>query len=260
MVIQFDPYNQSLASVLLNDGRSIQQQPNVNASYIFDNHRMVIGNNIKNLVVVLPNEAHESTNQARDQYPLANQPYLPQNAVINAGTAVTWFNGDVDHDHRITIVQGNSIPSTEANTSITPKYESGAFKYNTATTAVPFNETGTYTYFEKDVNQDDPAFVMNGTITVINQIQPLTSLSPSSKGNIDTVGMLMVPTQNEQAYVSDLQNRGFAIDSTHNFEDLRGGQSGTGDVQTLIVWTTSGMSLSDIIANLQGFTSGLPYN
>jgi hypothetical protein len=28
-----------------------------------------------------------------------------------------------------------------------------------------------------------------------------------------------------------------AVDSTHNFKDLRGGQSGTGDEQTLVVWT-----------------------
>lgn len=70
----------------------------------------------------------------------------------------------------------------------------------------------------------------------------------------------MVPSQDIQTYTSDLNNRGFAIDSTHNFKDLRGGQSGTGNEQTLIVWTTSGMSLSDIVTNLQEFSSGLPYS
>jgi hypothetical protein len=70
---------------------------------------------------------------------------------------------------------------------------------------------------------------------------PLASLSSPSSGSIaaDTVWLLMVPTQDTQAYTADLQNKGFAIDSTYNFKDLRGGQSGTGDEQTLVVWTTS---------------------
>ena len=76
--------------------------PNIAASNVFDTHSMILGDNIKNLVILIPNEAHESTNQPKDQLPLANQPYLPQDAVVNRGTTVTWFNGDVDHDHKIT--------------------------------------------------------------------------------------------------------------------------------------------------------------
>ena len=90
-----------------------------------------------------------------------------------------------------------------------------------------------YTYFEKDVNEDDPSFVMNGTITVINQPESLTSYS--ALGAIDTVDVLMVSRQDIQTYATDLENRGFNIDSTHNFKDLRGGQSETGAEQTLIV-------------------------
>jgi plastocyanin len=228
-----------------------QQQPNINASDLFNTRTMVLGDNVKNLVIFIPNEAHESTNQAANQFPLANQPYLPQNSVVNTGTAITWFNGDVDHDRSITVVQGNSIPSeTESSTAS----EGDSFEYNTATTPTILNETGTYTYFEKDVNEDDPAFVMNGTINVINQPESLPS------DGSDTVGVLMVPAQDIQTYTTDLQNRGFAIESTHNFKDLRGGQSGTGDVQTLVVWATSGMTLPDIVTNLQEFTLDLPYS
>jgi plastocyanin len=269
ITVHFNMPDQSFASGLLNDNAVIEkqlqlqlqllQQPNINSSYVFDAHKLVLGNNVKNLVILIPNEAHESTNQSRNQYPLANQPYLPQNAVVNAGTAVTWFNGDVDHERTITVVQGNSIPSTETNTlTAAPMYESDKFEYNTAITSSAFNDTGTYTYFEKDVNEDDPGFVMNGTINVINQPESLTSSSAS--GTVDTVGVLMVPSQDIQTYTSDLNDRGFAIDSTHNFKDLRGGQSGTGDEQTLIVWTTSGMSLSDIVTNLQEFALELPYS
>jgi len=70
----------------------------------------------------------------------------------------------------------------------------------------------------------------------------------------------MVPTQDIQTYTTDLESSGFAIDSTHNFKDLRGGQSGTGDEQTLIVWTTTGMDMSTLSTNLQEFSSGLPYS
>jgi hypothetical protein len=66
----------------------------------------------------------------------------------------------------------------------------------------------------------------------------------------DTVGVLMIPTQDIQAHTTDLKGRDFNIDSPHNFKDLRGGQSGTGDEQTLIVWTTSGIDLSTITSNL----------
>jgi plastocyanin len=232
-----------------------QQQPNINASALFDTHTMVLGDNVKNLVILVPNEAHESTNQTANQFHLANQPYLPQNAVVNTGTAITWFNGDVDHDRSITVVRGTVLIETESSTGpYAAVFDSGPFEYSTATTPVTFNDTGVYTYFEEDVNEDDPAFVMNGTIDVINQPESLPS------DGSDTVGVLMVPTQDIQTYTTDLQNRGFAIESTHNFKDLRGGQSGTGDEQTLVVWATSGMTLPDIVTNLQEFTLDLPYS
>lgn len=262
IMIYYGTYDESFATVQTDQNspqQQQQQQPNIDASALFDSHTMVLGNNVKNLVILIPNEAHESTNQAANQYPLANQPYLPQNAVVNTGTTVMWFNGDVDHDRTITLVQGDSIPSseTESSTPAAAVFDSGSFEYNTASTPETFNDTGTYTYYEKDVNEDDPAFVMNGTVTVINQPE---SSSLSSGDGSDTVGVLMVPTQDIQTYTTDLQNRGFAIESTHNFKDIRGGQSGTGDEQTLIVWTTSGMTLSDIATNLQEFTPGLPYS
>jgi hypothetical protein len=69
----------------------------------------------------------------------------------------------------------------------------------------------------------------------------------------------MISTQDIQTYTTDLENRGFNVESTHKFKDLREGQSGTGDKQTMIVWTISGMDLSTIASNLQEFSSGLPY-
>lgn len=57
---------------------------------------------------------------------------------------------------------------------------------------------------------------MTGTITVVNT---LTSPAANSMGSstIDTVGVLMVPTQDIDTYVQDIQNAGLTIDSMHDF-------------------------------------------
>jgi plastocyanin len=233
-----------------------EEHPNINASTMFETHSMILGDNIKNLVILIPNEAHESTNQPKNQYPFINQPYLPQNAVVNVGTAVTWFNGDVDHDHKITLF-GNSN---------TAELESGDFAFNVVSKPVAFNEMGTFNYFEADVNNDDPNFVMNGTINVINQVNSLSSTSatalPAASGAVspDTVGTYMVPAKDLNQYISTLTSKGFNIDSTHTFEDLRGGQKGTGPEQTLIVWTASGMNIDQVISALEEITPSLPYS
>ena len=227
------------------------QLPNIAASNVFDTHSMTLGDNIKNLVILIPNEAHESTNQPKDQLPLANQPYLPQDAVVNRGTTVTWFSGDVDHDHKITQSGGGESASTG--------FESGDFAFNTPSRSITFNDTGRFNYLEADVNDNDPSFVMNGTINVINQANSLTGTNATA-GSPNTVGTLMVPAQDLDQYVSTLTSKGFTIDSTHTFKDLRGGQKGTGPEQTYIVWTTSGMNLDQVLSALEEISPSLPYS
>jgi hypothetical protein len=108
--------------------------------------------------------------------------------------------------------------------------------------------------------------VMNGTIDVIDQqdlnANTLANRSANSipnstsiLGKDDTAGVLMVPTEDTDTYVQDLKSKGFAIDSTHNFNDIR-----AGDQQTLLVWTTSGINLDEVISTLQEVTPGLPYS
>jgi len=84
--------------------------------------------------------------------------------------------------------------------------------------------------------------------------------STSAINNGDTAGVLMVPTQGIENYVQDLKSKGFAIDSTYNFKDLRGGQKGTGDEQALLVWSTSGIDLQQVISTLKEITPELPYS
>ena len=62
-------------------------------------------------------------------------------------------------------------------------------------------------------------------------------------------------SQNQVRLLEDLTSKGFKVDSTYNFNDIR-----AGDEQTLFVWTTSGKSLNEIISALQEITSQLPYS
>lgn len=63
-----------------------QYSPNIYATSLYNGKTIVLGNNVKNFVIVIPDEAHESPNQPKNQLPLTNQPYLPQHLVANVGT------------------------------------------------------------------------------------------------------------------------------------------------------------------------------
>jgi plastocyanin len=249
-LMAFGIMNVSFATVQTDTSASIDQVPNINATSIFDTHQMVLGNNFKNLVILIPNKGHHGPQVDEDRF--LDQPFIPQNAVVTKGTNIVWLNDDVGHDHNL-VVTNNSTARTVHETGVFPQFE---------VRNIALNETGNYHY--TDIENYEEGFVMSGNIQVVDQSQSSSStLSPPStmslSGNIqnsaDTVGVLMVPTQDIQTYTTDLENRGFTIDSTHNFKDLRGGQSGTGDEQTLIVWTTIGMDMSNMATNLQEFSS-----
>jgi plastocyanin len=258
----------SLASPVL--ALESDQKPGINAAKIYQTHTMILGNNIKNLVILIPDEAHESMNQQKSQLPLINQPYVPQNAVVNVGTTVTWFHADVDHKHTITLNDKNSGNNV---------FKTKPFVFNTATQPFTFNKTGSFEYFEKKVNNQDPKFVMEGTITVVNQPSPsssssnanadqqvsnvtgsTSSSSTTSGGNIDTVGTYMVPAKDLDKDTAELRKGGLSVDSTFTYKDARGGQKGTGPEQALVVWTSSGMDLDKVISVLKEATPMLPYS
>jgi plastocyanin len=235
------------------------------AADLYKNKSLVLSPNIRHFVVLIPNEAHESLNQPKNQYPLVNQAYLPQNIIVNPGIMVIWFNGDVDHDHKVSLTNDRNPDSV--------LFDSDTFAFNEASRPIVLNDTGTYNYYEVNVNENDEDFVMRGNITVISEgssdgSSPTTvsygGNSANSTGtalnNGDTAGVLMVPTQDIGNYVQDLKSKGFAVDSTYNFKDLRGGQKGTGDEQALLVWSTSGMDPTDVISALRDITPRLPYS
>jgi hypothetical protein len=84
-----------------------QQQPNIKGSNIYQTQTIVLGKDIKNLVILIPNEGHEDPAQPKGMR-VINQPYVPQNAIVNVGTTVTWLNADAGHRHSITLVDNNT--------------------------------------------------------------------------------------------------------------------------------------------------------
>jgi hypothetical protein len=86
------------------------------------------------------------------------------------------------------------------------------------------------------VNNEDTDFVTNETINVVDKsdypdITTSNITGQPSSANINTVGTLMVQTEDFPTYTSDLENGGFSILSTYDFNDIR-----AGDPKTLIIW------------------------
>jgi plastocyanin len=241
---------------LTDDMKVEAQSPEIDASNVYETKSLTLGDNIKNFIILIPNEAHESQLPGditfEDRH--IDQPYIPQNATVTKGTAVVWFNGDVDHDHKITLTGQDPTSSSQL-------FDSNVFAFNTASQPIVMNDTGSFGYHETDVNEEDTDYVMEGTINVVDQSASPTITTGNSTDqpsvNIDTVGTLMVPTEDLSTYTSDLENGGISVLSTHNFIDIRGE-----DPQTLITWGASSgtNSLENIASQLSEITPTLPYS
>ena len=223
-----------------------QQQPNIKASNIYQTHNMVLGKNIKNLIIEIPNEGHEDPTQPKELR-VVNQPYLPRNAIVNTGTTVTWFNADASHKHQITLLD---------NKSGTVTYESGLFDNFAASKPFRPNNTGTFAYSGPSNDKAVPNYKMNGTLTVIDQPNSNSFNSTSSTGatsnNVDTISTIIVPAKLLDKVSSDLKGQGFGIDNQYPFKSLRGGGGTTGGDknQAMLVLTSSGKSLNEVISAL----------
>jgi plastocyanin len=243
-----------------------EQQPNIKASNIYQTQTMVTGKNIKSLVILIPNEAHEDTRQIKETR-LLNQTYLPENAVVNVGTTIAWFNADAGHRHSITLVDNNTKNIV---------YDSGRFNNSTTSKSVTLNSTGTFDYSGPSFDRAFPNYKMNGTVTVVNQ--PLattfnttgipTNTTSSSAGgqistnnNINTVAILITPANILDKTISGLKSQGITIDSQYPFISLRGGGSASGGdkQQVLLVLTSSGKNLNQVTSALAQVASTLPY-
>ena len=227
-----------------------QNQPNLNATNVYDSGKMVLGDSVKHLVILIANEGHHGPDE-EDESRFIAQPFVPQNAVVSPGTQVAWFNGDVGHEHNIVVTDDSN----------SPVFETGEFTELQASRPITFNNTGSFEY--ADTVEYEGGFVMTGTITVDDQgtATTTTTAAPTTTtiASFDTVGALMVPSMDIENIATSIRDAGFEIDSMHNFQDLRGGQSDTGDEQTLVIWTANGMDLSEIGSALQEISEDMPY-
>lgn len=147
-------------AITKNTSNGRQQQPSIKASDIFQTGAIVLGNDIKNLIIMIPDEGHEQPNQSPKELRIINQPYTPENAVVNIGTTVRWFNADVNHPHTITLTPNNtnSIISNNSNFSKTTVYESGVIKNFTASKPIKFNNTGIFGYSGPSFDKGVPGY------------------------------------------------------------------------------------------------------
>jgi plastocyanin len=256
--------NQSQLQAQQQQQQQQQQQPNILGSNIYQTQTIILGKNIKNLVILIPNEGHEDPTQPKGMR-VINQPYIPQNAVVNKGTTVTWLSADAGHRHTITILDNNT-KSVVFNT--------GRFNNYNASNPFTFNNVGTFAYTGPSFDRAFPNYKMNGSITVVNQ--PLdtifnstgtnsagssSSTSSGTNNNPDTVATLMVPSRLLGNTVSNLKSQGFTIDNQYPFISLRGGgsQSGGEKQQVLLVLTSSGKNLNQVTSALAQVAATLPY-
>ena len=233
-----------------------QQQPNIKASNIYQTHNMVLGKNIKNLIIEIPNEGHEDPTQPKELR-VVNQPYLPRNAIVNTGTTVTWFNADASHKHQITLLD---------NKSGTVTYESGLFDNFAASKPFRPNNTGIFAYSGPSNDKAVPNYKMNGTLTVIDQPNSnsfnSTSSTAATSNNVDTISTIIVPAKLLDKVSSDLKGQGFGIDNQYPFKSLRGGGGTTGGDknQAMLVLTSSGKSLNEVISALNKVVPTMGYS
>jgi plastocyanin len=241
-----------------------QEQPNIHGSNIYQTQTIVLGKNNKNLVILIPNEGHEDPIGTKKDLRVINQPYIPQNAVVNVGTTVVWFNADAGHHHSITLVDNNTKNTV---------YNSGRFDNFNASKPITFNNVGTFAYSGPSYDRAVPNYKMNGTVTVVNQpltttFNSTTAATSSSTGtgvpnnnNIDTITTLMVPSKLLDKTISDLKSQGFTIDNQYPFRSLRGAgsQSGGDPQQVLLVLTSSGKNLNQVTSALTQIAAALPY-
>jgi plastocyanin len=241
-----------------------QEQPNIHGSNIYQTQTIVLGKNNKNLVILIPNEGHEDPIGTKKDLRVINQPYIPQNAVVNVGTTVLWFNADAGHHHTITLVDNNTKNTV---------YNSGIFDNFNASKPFTFNNVGTFAYSGPSYDKMWPNYKMNGTVTVVNQpltttFNTTTAATSSSTGtgvpnnnNIDTITKLMVPPKLLDKTISELKSQGFTIDNQYPFRSLRGAgsQSGGDPQQVLLVLTSSGKNLNQVTSALTQIAAALPY-
>jgi hypothetical protein len=150
------------------------------------------------------------------------------------------------------LLNSKTDPST-LGTNRTQLFNSGEFSELEVSTPYTFSQVGEFNY--ADTIDYEEGFRMTGTLTVVDE----GNRGSTSAANFDTVGALMVPSEDSSEIAQRLRTAGFGIDSMVNFQDLRSaGDDDGGDQQTLLVWTSNEMGMNKI-TSLQEISQELPY-
>ena len=218
------------------------------SSDIFNDKMLTVPNTVKNFIVLIPNEAHESPDLPEEKR-LVNQPYVPQNLVVGPQTNVIWFSGDVGHTRKVILTDDNSKEIFDST-----------LKFNSASEPLSINQSGKFTYHEEEANSQDPNFVMEGTITIASSDSPsnISNNVSDTQPNFDTMAILMVPTEDFNEHSEIISENNVNILDQYSFKDLRETGSG-GDNQTLLL-LGSNDQLDKTITVLEKITSTLPYS
>lgn len=217
---------------------------NSNIAYdIFNSKTLIIPNMVQNFVILIPNEAHESPELPKDQR-IINQPYVPQNLVASPNTKIIWFNGDVGHTRKVKLTDENSNDIFNS-----------VIHYNSASNPISL-KNGKFSYFESNVNKEDPKYQMTGTIVIQGNNKSYVDINNNSK--LDSMAILMIPTTEVPKYSDILLEDNVNILDQYSFKDLRE-TGGGGSNQTLLV-VGSANPIDMVIPELQRITSMLPYS
>ena len=239
-------------------------QPNINATNLYETHNMILGSNVKNLVILVPNEAHEPYSLKEQQ--LINQAFIPQNVRMNVDTTIVFFNADVGHDHREVITKGltGSRVFDTRIFSYDVDEDNEDDKIPNSSHNYTFNEIGDFSYYDTVFGKK----VMNGTIEVVSNplTQATTTMNNNNNNNsltsyypqydFDTIGAFVVPTEMLNKYTRMFENQDLQIYDIHNFRNLMDKDNAK---HSLIVWTSNGHTLESVIEKLQNITPTLPY-
>lgn len=216
------------------------------ASQILNHQTLILPKSVRNFIILIPNEAHESPLLPKEQR-LINQPYVPQHLFAPQNINIAWFSGDVGHTRKVTLEDQNSETIFESS-----------IKFNSVSPTFKFNNSGTFSYYEKDANSEDLNFVLNGTIT-INDPQTQSNNNGTILQPIhEIMSTLMVPTKDIKEYTELLDDNKVDILGQESFIDLRETGSG-GANQTLLVLGSNGQ-IDDTISVFKKITASLPYS
>jgi plastocyanin len=236
-------------------------QPDINATIVPKTH-MILGSNVRNLVILVPNEAHEPYSLKEQQ--LINQAFIPQNVGMNVGTTIVFFNADVGHDHREVITKGLTGSRVFDTRIFSYDDDDKDDKIPNSSRNYTFNEIGDFSYYDTVFGKK----VMNGTIEVVSnpltQATTITTMNNNNNNNsltsyypqydFDTVGAFVVPTEMLNKYTRMFENQDLQIYDIHNFRNLMDKDNAE---HSLIVWTSNGHTLESVIEKLQKITPTL---